>query len=168
MLMESKSQTVSTGLLVGLIGFAAVAGFYAIFDVLAARGAFYTVDLLGKSIFRGLRDPSVLGLPIALDVTAIALYSVFHLLVSLAIGLIVTGLVDYSERRPTHARMVSYTIMAGFVVTIIAVGVLTGPSRPLLPWWSIVVANAVAVVLAGWYLLLKRPSSWKRLRPFGL
>lgn len=163
--MEPSNRTIQLGLVVGVIGYAAVAGFYAIFDVLAARGAFYTVDLLGKSIFRGLRDPSILGLPIELDVTAIALYSVLHLVVSLAIGVIVTALVDYSERRPSHAKLVSYTIIAGFVVTIVAVGFFTGGIRPLLPWWSIVVANALAVILAGWYLVLKRPGVWTRLRP---
>ena len=34
--------------------------FYAAFDVLAARGTLYTVNLLGMAVFKGLRDPSVL------------------------------------------------------------------------------------------------------------
>ena len=89
--MASSSQTVRVGLTVGFIGFAAVAVFYAVFDVFAARGALYTVDLLGKSVFQGLRDPSVLGLPIQLDMTAILMYTALHLIVSLAIGLIVAG-----------------------------------------------------------------------------
>jgi hypothetical protein len=153
-------------LVVGMIGYISVAAFYAAFDLLAARGALYTVDLLGKSVFSGLRDPSVLGLPIQLDVTAIAWYNGLHFFISLTIGLIVTGLVEHSERRPSRARIVSIIIVAGFVVTILAVGSLSSPIRPLLPWWSIVVANAFAVLLAGAYLLQKRPGTWDRLSPF--
>ena len=161
--MAPTGRTIRDGLIVGIIGYASVAAFYAAFDVLAARGALYTVDLLGKAVFRGLRDPAVLGLPMQLDVTAIAWYSGLHLLVSLAIGLVVTGLVEYSDRRPSQARIVLFAIMAGFVVTIVAVGVLTNPIRPLLPWWSIAVANVLAVLVAGAYLVRRRPGTWGRL-----
>ncbi len=164
--MALTSRTVRQGLVVGLIGYASVAALYAAFDFIAARGIFYTVDLLGKSVFEGLRDPAVLGLPMQLDVTAIVWYSALHLLISLVIGLIVTGLVEQAERRPSLAPMVLLTIVAGFVVTIVAVGLLTSPIRPLLPWWSIVVANALAVLFAGWYLLHSRPGTWRRLSPF--
>jgi hypothetical protein len=165
-MMALASRTIRQGLIVGLIGYASVAALYAAFDFLAARGALYTVDLLGKSVFGGLRDPAVLGLPMQLDTTVIVWYSGLHLLISLIIGLIVTGLVEQAERQPSQAPLVLFTIMAGFVVTIIAVGLLTAPIRPLLPWWSIVVANTIAVLLAGGYLLHKRPGTWHRLSPF--
>jgi hypothetical protein len=165
-MMALTSPTIRQGLVVGLIGYASVAALYAAFDFFAARGALYTVDLLGKSVFDGLRDPAVLGLPMQLDTTAIVWYSVLHLLISLIIGLIVTGLVEQAERQPSQAPIVLFTIVAGFVVTILAVGLLTRPIRPLLPWWSIVVANAIAVLLAGGYLLHKRPGTWHRLSPF--
>lgn len=164
--MAQTNRTIREGLVMGIIGYASVAALYAAFDLFAARGVLYTVDLLGKSVFRGLRDPSVLGLPIQLDMTAIFWYNGLHLLISLAIGLIVTGLVELAERRPPQARLVLFTIVAGFVVTIAAVGLLTSPIRPLLPWWSVVVANALAVLLAGTYLLRKRPGTWHRLSPF--
>jgi hypothetical protein len=164
--MALSSRTIQQGLVVGLIGYASVAALYAAFDFIAARGALYTVDLLGKSVFEGLRDPAVLGLPMQLDVTAIVMYSALHLLISLIIGLIVTGLVEQVEQKPSLAPMVLFTIVAGFVVTIVAVGLLTAPIRPLLPWWSIVVANALAVLFAGWYLLRQRPGTWHRLSHF--
>ena len=164
--MAMSSRTIQQGLVVGLIGYASVAALYAAFDFIAARGALYTVDLLGKSVFEGLRDTAVLGLPMQLDVTAIVWYSALHLLVSLVIGLIVTGLVEQAERQPSLAPMVLFTIVAGFVVTIVAVGLLTDPIRPLLPWWSIVVANTLAVFFAGGYLLHQRPGPWRRLSHF--
>jgi len=165
--VAQEGRTIKQGLIVGLIGFASVAVFYAIFDLLAARGPLYTVDLLGKSVFKGLRDTSVLGVPIQIDTAAIALYSGIHLSISLVIGLIVTGLVTYAERHPSRSGLVLLVIVAGFFATIVAVGLLTTPIRPLLPFWSIIVANVFAVLLAGAYLLRKRPGTWGRLVPFG-
>lgn len=149
--------------MLGLIAYVAVAGFYALFDFLAARGLFYTLNLLGLTVFRGARDPSLLQFPISYDVTAMALYNGVHLAASLVIGLIVAGLAFLPEQRPRLARPAAAVIAAGFVVTILAVGFLSRPIRPLLPWWSIVVANALAVLLAGWYLLRKHPGLWHRL-----
>jgi hypothetical protein len=154
------------GVIVGGIAYLAVAAFYAAFDLLAARSMFFTVDLLGKAVFQGLRDPAVLELPIQPDLSAIAQYNALHLGISLVIGLVVTGLVEYAERHPAHSRLVFLIIVAGFVVTIGGVGVLTTPIRPLLPWWSIVVANTLAVLLAGSYLRRRRPGLWSRLSPF--
>jgi hypothetical protein len=150
-------------LVVGLIGYGAVAVFYAAFDLLAARGTLYTVDLLGKAVFQGLRDPAVLQLPIRPDPAAIFWYNGLHLLIALAIGLIVTGLVAHAERRPAQRRLVLLVIVGGFVVTIFAVGLLSRPIRAVLPWWSIVVANALAVLLAGAYLLYRHPGLLRRL-----
>ena len=43
-----------------MIGYVSVAAFYSAFDLLAARPALYTVDLLGRAVFRGQRDPTLL------------------------------------------------------------------------------------------------------------
>jgi hypothetical protein len=147
----------------GLIASVAVAFFYAVFDVLAARGKLYTVDLLGKALFQDLRDPSILLLPVEPDTRVIMLYNAVHLAISLAIGLTVAWLVGYAERHPRSARFITAIIIGGFFVTIIATGMLTAPFRALLPWWSIVVANALAVLFAGSYLVRRRPGVFGRL-----
>ena len=165
--MITARGTVRDGLVVGLIGYASVALFYSGFDVLAARDPLYTVDLLGKAVFRGLRDPGVLLFPLPLDGTAIFLYNAFHLVMAVVIGLVVTALASDAERHPGRARLVMFTLIAGFVVTIAIVGLLTAPMRPVLPWWSIVVANALAVVVAGLYLVRQRPLLWHRLTLVG-
>lgn len=156
--MSDARRTIREGLIVGLIAYAAVALFYSAFDFLAARGSLYTVDLLGKAVFRGLRDPGVLRYPIEIDPTAVFLYNGLHLLLSLAIGLIVTSLVAQAERHPGRAPSIFLFIVAGGVVTVFLVGYLTEPIRPLLPWWSIVVANVFASIVAGVYLVRKRPA----------
>jgi len=151
------------GIVIGLIAYASVALFYSAFDILAARGTLYTVDLLGKAVFRGLRDPGILQYPIRPDLTAIFWYNGFHLLTSLAIGLTVARLIEQAELHPARARMVLFTIVTGFSLTILGVGLLTSPLRAVLPWWSVVVANGLATLLAGLYLLKKRPGLWGRL-----
>jgi uncharacterized membrane protein (UPF0136 family) len=161
--MASGNRTLRDGLVMGLIASVAVAAFYAVFDILAARGRLYTVDLLGKTLFRHLRDPSVLLLPVHPDMRVVLLYNAVHLAISLAIGLTVAGLVGYAEQHRQHARWITGVIIGGFFVTIVVVGMLTAPFRAMLPWWSIVLANALAVLLAGWYLVRCRPGMFGRL-----
>lgn len=161
--MTPVSRPLREGLVVGFVAYAAVAVFYAAFDLLAARGALYTVNLLGQAVFRGIRDPAVIQLPVPLDTGAIFTYNALHLFVSLAIGVIVVQLVARAERKPAQGRLMLAVIVAGFVVTILAVGFLTRSIRPVLPWWSIVVANALAVLLAASYLLRRHPGIWRRL-----
>ena len=130
---------------------------------LAPCAPLFTVNLLGLAVFNGVRDPSILQLPIPVDVMAVFWYNALHLVLSLGIGLIVVRLVAQAEARPSQARAMLFTIVGGFVVTILAVGILTEPMRALLPWWSIVVANVVAVWMAGSYLLRAHPGIWRRL-----
>jgi hypothetical protein len=163
--MTTRVTLPREGLTVGLIAYLSVAAFYALFDLLAIRGAFHTVNLLGRAVFRGLRDPAVLLLPVQLDTGAIFLYNGLHLVLSLLIGIIVTRLVIQAERHPAQAMPVLAFIVAGFVATVLLVGYLTQPMRPVLPWWSIVVANALAVLLAAAYLLHRHPWLWRRFVP---
>ncbi len=164
--MTPAARTARDGFVVGLIAYFAVAGFYVFFDMFAARGALYTLNLLGRAIFRGLRDPAVLQLPLQLDYWAMALYNGLHLAISLGIGWIVAWLAAQAERRPERARLAGIVIVMGFFITILAVGLLAAPIRLLLPWWSIIVANSLAVLLAGWYLIGRHPVVWRRLLPF--
>ena len=166
--MSPLNRTVRDGLVVGLIAYAAVALFYSAFDFLAARGALYTVDLLGKALFQGLRDPSVLMFTVARDPTAIFLYNAFHLVMSLGIGVVVTSLVEQAERHPSQGLLIAVMLVAGGVLTVFGVAYLTESMRPLLPWWSIVAANAAAALLAGAYLLRRHPALFQRTEPAGL
>jgi hypothetical protein len=161
--MSTRSHAIRDGLVTGLIAAITVAMFYAVFDFLAARGVLYTVDLLGRAVFLGERDPSILLLPVKPDARLVLMYNALHLSIALAIGLVVVGLVRYAETHPPRARWVTAVIVGGFFVTIIAIAALTGSFRALLPWWSIVAANVLAVVCAGLYLTRRRPGVWHRL-----
>jgi hypothetical protein len=166
--MLAYNRTIRDGLVVGLIAYAAVALFYSAFDFLAARGTLYTVDLLGRALFRGLRDPSILMFSLDRDSTAIFLYNAFHLGMSLGIGLVVTSLIDHAEEHPSHALLVVIMIIAGGVLTVFGVAYLTESMRRVLPWWSIIVANVLAALLAASYLGRRHPGLWQRLSPLAL
>lgn len=163
--MLAANRTIRDGLIVGAIAYASVALFYIAFDVLAARGALYTVDLLGRALFRGLRDPAVLWFPLQHDAGAILAYNAFHAVVSLGIGVLVVSLVEQAERHPSQALLILVMLVAGGVLTVFGVAYLTESMRPVLPWWSIVAANAMAALLAGAYLLRRRPGLRHVLRP---
>jgi protein-S-isoprenylcysteine O-methyltransferase Ste14 len=119
--------------------------------------------VLGRAVFRGLRDPSVLQFPVDIDRGAILAYNALHLTVAMAIGFVVAVLIVFGEQNAPQRRLVRFMIGAGYVVTVAMVGLLTAPMRDLLPWWSIIVANAMAVVWAGAYLLAKHPGLWQRI-----
>jgi hypothetical protein len=155
--MTEARSTTRIGIIVGLIGYAAVALFYTLFDLLAARGSLFTVDLLGKTMFRGLRDPSILQFPVERDFSAIFSYNAFHLVVALAVGLFVTYLARAASKSASMRSIAQVVIVGGFFLTVAAVGYLSAPIRAVLPWWSIVVANALAALLAGIFLVRKQP-----------
>jgi hypothetical protein len=154
---RASTGTTRNGLVVGFIAYAAVAVFYSAFDVLASRGPLYTVNSLGRALFRGVRDTGALGGPVQIDLPAVLLYNGIHLLVAVIIGLVVVWLVDRAVQHPPHAALMMAVIVAGFVATIFAVGWLTEGIRPVLPWWSIVLANTFAVLAAVVYLRRRRP-----------
>jgi hypothetical protein len=166
--MMVHNRTIRDGIVVGFIAYASVALFYSVFDFLAARGPLYTVDLLGKALFRGLREPSVLMFPIERDPVAIFLYNAFHLGMSLGIGVVIASLVEQVERHPSQGLLVLLMIVGGGVLTVFGVVYLTEALRPVLPWWSIAVANTLAAVCAAPYLLWRRPGLWDRLNPLAL
>ena len=161
--MSDQRRTILDGIMIGLIGYAAVALFYSFFDVLAARGPVFTVNMLGRALFRGVRDPAILLVPVTIDRGAILAYNALHLVVALAVGLFVTALVARAEEDSSRRRWTAAVLIAGGMATVFAVGFLSTPIRPLLPWWSIVVANVLAALAAGAWLGHQRPGVWRRM-----
>jgi len=161
--MTTGNRWLRDGLIVGLIAYAAVALFYSAFDLLASRGTLFTVNVLGQALFRGLRDASVLQFPMTVDLVSVFWYNTVHLVLSVAIGFVVVALVEFADRAPARAGLMAGLIMTGFAVTVAVVGRLTEPMRAVLPWWSIVVANAAATICAAAYLLRRRPGLWGRM-----
>jgi len=164
--MPRSVSPVREGVVVGLIGFVAVALFYMLFDLLAGQGFLFTLNLLGKVLFRGVRDPAILQLPIARDVGAMAAYNFLHLAVSLAVGLFVAWLVDLVEENPGRGRSVLLVMVGGYLATVAALAVFAR-GIALLPLWSIVSVNTLAALGGGLYLWRAHPALWTRIREAG-
>lgn len=164
--MASDNRTLRDGLAMGLIAYVGVAVFYTGFDILAVREPLYTVDLLGKVAFRGVRDAAVAGTPFQPDHAAIFLYNGLHLMLSLTLGLAVAWLIEHAERHAENAYLCLFALVGGFLAIVVVAGVVTAPVRALLPQWSILSANLYAATLSGLYLLWRRPSVWRSLLPF--
>lgn len=165
--MAKANRIVREGIILGLIGFAAVALFYAMFDFLAARGFLFTVNLLGETMFFGLRDPAVLQLPITVNYVAVMLYTAMHFVLAVGIGMVVSWLISQLEGPPAQVRLAALLIVAGFLVTVFAIGMASNPIKTLLPWWSVVLANALAVIVAGVYVLRGHPAVVRHLIAVG-
>ncbi|MDH3224822.1 MAG: hypothetical protein OEO23_13970 [Gemmatimonadota bacterium] len=162
--MARTGSVVRQGLIVGLIGYGAVAAFYTLFDVLAARGAGFTLGLMGKVVFRGARDPALLQLPPVPDLAAMIAYNFLHLAVSLAVGLFVAGLVARVEDKPRLGYPVLFLLAAGYLITIFGVGALVEGFTPLVPWWTLVLVNTLAAAAGAAYLARAHPGLFERVR----
>lgn len=161
--MGRSGSVVREGVVVGLIGFAAVALFYTALDVLAGQGWFFTLNLMGQVLFRGVRDPAVLQLPMPLDLGAMMAYNALHLLVSLAVGLFVAWLVDLVEESPHRGYAALGILLVGYVATVAAVALFARDVAPLLPLWSVVTVNTLAALGGGTYLWRVHPDLWARM-----
>ncbi|MFQ5537143.1 MAG: hypothetical protein ACE5GJ_06790 [Gemmatimonadota bacterium] len=162
--MSRRASSLQEGLIVGLIGYAVVAVFYAVFDILAGKSAVFTLNLLGQMLFRGVRDPAVLQLPMAPDLWAMVGYNFVHLFVSLAVGIFVAWLVANVEERPHLGRPVLAVLIAGYVITVLVVAVFARDASQLMPLWTILVVNTLAALGGGAYLWKAHPGLAQKIR----
>lgn len=161
--MTALNRWIREGSVTGLIAYVAVALFYLAFDLVAARGALFTVNRIGQLMLNGSSGLAPTGQPIPFDMTAIVCYSAIHLFASLLIGVAVCRLVHEAEMQPMLAQVALLFIVAGFAATIAVVGLLSASIRDVLPWWSIMAANALAVLVAGLVMIQRHPEFLARM-----
>jgi hypothetical protein len=100
------------------------------------------------------------------NLNAVILYTALHLVTSLVIGIFVSWLVVHLEAPPSQVRLAALLIAAGFFVTIFGIGMVSSPIKALLPWWSVVLANSLAAMIAGAFLLGRHPGLGRRVLSF--
>ncbi|MDH5235623.1 MAG: hypothetical protein OEW77_11750 [Gemmatimonadota bacterium] len=161
--MPTSSRPLTYGLVLGAIAYVAVALLYTVFDALTGRGFLFTVNQLGLAFISGLGETAGLETARAINVAAVAIYNLIHLVAALTIGVVVTRLVEEAHRRPDRAPTILLAIIAGFVLTIGFIGAATIEVRAALPWWTIIAANTVAVAGGGVFLLRRYPTVFRRL-----
>ncbi len=143
-----RAQVFTQGLVAGLIAYAAVALFFLLVNVIAGRSPFYTAAALGEVLFYGLEDPT----SIVIEPGPVLAYNGVHLIVSLIAGTIGAWLFFETERHHWLWYFVFFVFIAGFVYSLVFVGVVSAETSEIVPWWSVAVATVIWVVALGSYL----------------
>ena len=149
--MKHRHSLVKEGALCGLIGAAAVAGWFLAVDLLAGRPLF-TPRFLGQAVTRET-DPTL----------AVIKYTAIHLVAFLGFGLLVTELVHAAVKSPIFRfALVMLFVAFEFFFVGVALTVLEGTTGDF-PVWSILAANTIATAAMGSYLWRRHPSLTRAL-----
>jgi hypothetical protein len=148
-----RTQVFAQGLVAGLVGYATVAVFFAIVNVIAGRSPFHTAALLGSALFYGLRDPAQL----VIGPGQVLSYNGLHLMIFLFLGTIAAWLAYLAERGPElwYVGAVTFIFMAfhtyGFFL------MLTEPVRAVLAPWTMLAAGLIGCAAMAVYLMWIHP-----------
>ncbi len=149
---HSRARIILDGAIAGLIGAAAVAIWFLIFD--AARGApLQTPSLLAASLLHGARNVVPTGSLLQLT----AEYSVLHVSAFVIVGVAGALLLEAAETEPTLTFSL-VIFFAAFEVFFFAVVIFMGPvAMAALTWWGILVGNLLATAAMLAFFLGRHP-----------
>lgn len=145
-----REQVLVQGLVAGLIGYATVVVFFALVNILSGRSPFYTAAALGAVLFYGAQD----GARVAVDVGPVLAYNGLHLFASLVIGQAASWLFFGTERQHALWYLAFFLFLAGFLASVVIMGIIGAEIAHAVQWWSIAVANLTWVLGMGGYLWL--------------
>lgn len=144
-----RAQILTHGLIAGFISYAAVVIFFALVNLIAGRSPFHTAAALGSTLFYGLTETAQL----AIEPGPVLAYNGVHLVLSLLAGTIGAWLLFEIEQHHFMWYFVLFVFLAGFLYSLLAIGIVGAEIAHLVPWWSIVTANLLWVISLGTYLV---------------
>ena len=150
------NRAVREGIWAGLLGAAAVAVWFLVYDT-AAGVPLRTPALLGAALFQGLREPSalVITLPLVLQ------YTVVHGAIFVAFGIAAAGLLALADRDP---RLLFGLVMLFCCFEVFFAALLTILAEWLLeaiPWWTILGGNLVAAIVMLGFFFREHRVTWR-------
>ncbi|HME93122.1 MAG TPA: hypothetical protein VKN16_02740 [Methylomirabilota bacterium] len=150
------SRTVREGIWAGLLGAAAVAVWFLVYDT-AAGVPLRTPALLGAALFQGLREPSAvqITLPLVLQ------YTVVHGAAFVAFGIAAAGLLTLADRDP---RLLFGLVMLFCCFEVFFAALLTILAEWLLeaiPWWTILGGNLLAAIVMLGFFFREHRVTWR-------
>lgn len=145
-----REEVLLQGVIAGLVGYAAVALFFIVVNLIEGRSPFFTPALLGSALFYGLRDPADL----IVQPGPVLAYNGVHLVIFLIVGMAAAWLVFEAELHHYLWYIVFFLFLAGFILSLAVVGVLGAVIGRLIPWWSVLGANLTWALAIGGYLWL--------------
>ena len=146
------------GVVTGLIGAAVVAVWFFIVD-LASGAPLRTPTALGAALLLGASAPGEMAVSFGL----VAVYTVVHVAAFVIAGIVFVALAEQVERTPAMALLVllAAILLEGLFVATIGVGAQWVLGT--LGWWSVAVANALAVLAMAWQVWRTHPLLQRRL-----
>ena len=150
---DNRHSVLGEGTDVGIIGGLVVAVWFLILDAIEGH-PFQTPSLLGQIVLLGERNPDTTHL--AFD--GILLYTAFHFIVFILLGMLVVWLVHWGTDNP----VVRYALLPLFLVfEVLFYGVLqvfSERTQELFPFWRVITANTLAAISMAIYLWRRHPA----------
>lgn len=155
----AEHRVVREGILAGLVGAAAVAAWFLVFDTMRGR-PFFTPGALGSAVFYGAATLA----DVQVNFFTVAGYTVVHVAAFVVTGLVATAIVWEAERTPPLilGAILLFAAFESFFLGLLALVAewLLGA----LAWWTIAIGNLLATVGMGYYLWLMHPALRDALR----
>lgn len=154
--MLPQHRMIRDGVVAGLVGAITVAVWFGAIDLVRGE-PFDTPIMLGTalgSLFLEGRAPT--------RIAAVVGYTVFHVLGFLAVGLLVSWILQQAERVPSVMIGVLglfVTFQVGWIGWTTVLSELYGN----LPWLQVFVANLLAAASMSWYLWHRHPSLGRKV-----
>lgn len=148
---ESRARFFLEGAAAGLLGYAVVALFFAVLNLIQGRSAFYTAALLGADLFYGLETPADL----VIEPGPVFAYNGVHILGFMAVGLFMRWLVGLAERIPQGW----YLVLVLFLIVMphlfgLPIWFETAVVAEISLWYVVLATSAAALAMAGFFLAL--------------
>ena len=153
-----EHPALARGVVNGLIGAAVVAAWFFVLD-LASGTPFRTPAAFGSALLLGAAGPGEIVVTFGL----VAVYTVVHVVAFVIAGVVFVALAEQVERVPALALLVLLTaiLLEGLILATIGVGAQWVLGA--VGWWSVAVANVLAVLAMGWQVWRTHPMLQRRL-----
>lgn len=136
----------------GLLGAFAVAVWFLVLDLVQGR-PFFTPAALGSAVLYGAHSMEA----VVVDLTTVLTYTGIHFAAFGLAGLVFAALMNAAERQPPLLLGIALLFVTFEALFIGLVAIAASWLVDALQWWAIVIANIIAAVLMGGYLLYVHP-----------
>lgn len=152
-------HTIREGIIAGIVGASSVALWFFVLDVIQGR-LLFTPAALGSSFLFGARNTS----DVQITAATVLGYTLVHAAVFIAIGLLSARLIHAAQKRPIIllGMILLFVTLEVFFVGLMAI--IASWLIDALSWWTIAIANLIAGVSMGIYLLRTHPKLKQQLR----
>jgi hypothetical protein len=156
LLLGPWTRVAREGLVAGLLGAAAVAVWFLLYD-LGAGMPLRTPALLGAAVLHGLRDPAALtiSLPLVLQ------YTLIHGASFVGFGWLAAGLLALADREPRLLSAFAMLFVCFEVFFFAVIAILAEWLLESLAWWTILAGNLLAAAVMLGYLFREHRLAWR-------